>query len=79
MKTFKDFFNEQNVAGGANSVFGHSTAGAIGATGNQFPSQTDKGFNEGDFRLPKVLGASKGKNKRKKFVVQRRYLPGLGL
>jgi len=76
VKTFKDFYNEQNVAGGANSVFGTSTAGAIGATGNQFPSQTDRGFNEGDFRLPKVLGA-KRKKRKEKLTIQRRPLPGL--
>jgi len=68
---------EDMVAGGPNSVFGPGTAGEIGSSGNQFPSQNDKAYAPGDYRMPKVLGAKK--KKKFKFVVQRRPLPGLEL
>jgi len=69
---------EDIVAGGPNSAFGPGTAGSIGSFGNQFPSQNDKAYAPGDYRVPKVLGATK-KKKKFKFVVQRRPLPGLEL
>lgn len=69
---------EDVVAGGPASVFGPGTAGSIGSFGNQFPSQNDKAYAPGDYRMPKVLGATK-KKKKFKFVVQRRPLPGLEL
>lgn len=64
-----------NVAGGTGSVF---SAGAVsaGEFGNQFPSQNDKAYAPGDYRLPKILGAKK-KKKKTTFKVQRRPLPGL--
>lgn len=77
MITFNQFFNEMNVAGGAGSVFGPGTAGSIGAFGNQFPSQNDKAYNPGDFRIATALGAKRNKRGKRKIQVQRRALPGL--
>jgi len=47
-------FEASNVAGGTSNVFGGSVAGA-GAYGNQFPSQNDSAYAQGDARLPKIL------------------------
>lgn len=81
MITFIQYFNEQNVAGGSESVFGPGTQGAIGSFGNQFPSQNDAAYAPGapgDYRVPTVLGAKKGKRKKKRgILIQRRSLPGL--
>ena len=65
------------MAGGAGSAFGPGTAGSIGAFGNQFPSQNDKAYAPGDFRIPTALGAKKRKKGKLKIAVQRRALPGL--
>ncbi len=43
-----------NIGGGTSGVFGGSPAGA-GAYGNQFPSQNDAAYAQGDARLPKIL------------------------
>ena len=69
---------EQNVAGGAASVFGAGTGGAPGQFGNQFPSQNDSAYAPGDARVPKFLGSKKKKGKKGPFI-QRRPLPGLEL
>lgn len=74
MITFKQFFTEENVAGGVGSVFGPGTEGPIGFTGNQFPSQNDKAFAPGDARVPFALGAKKKKKKKEKVLIQRRNL-----
>lgn len=72
-QAFYKALNEMNVAGGATSVFGTVDSGA---TGGSFPGHQDN-YAPGDSRVPKVLGA--GKKKKKKFLVQRRPLPGLML
>ena len=80
MITFIQYFNEQNVAGGSDGVFGPGTRGAIGSFGNQFPSQNDAAYAPEDYRVATVLGAKKDKNKRKRkrnMPIQRRSLPGL--
>lgn len=80
MITFKQYFNEQNVAGGPGSVFGPGTAGPIGSFGNQFPSNNDNAYNPDDMRIPYVLGSKKskkGKKKKNKVLIQRRALPNL--
>ena len=77
MITFNQFCSEMNVAGGAGSVFGPGTAGSIGAFGNQFPSQNDKAYAPGDFRIPTALGVKKKKKRKQKIPVQRRALPSL--
>lgn len=90
MITFQQFFCEENMAGGAGSVFGAGTEGAIGSFGNQYPSQNDKAYAPGDSRMLSpagpigaVLGAKKMKGKknkkRVKLRIQRRPLPGLSL
>jgi hypothetical protein len=69
-----------NVAGGVGAVTGPTTSGNYG---NQFPSQNDSAYAQGDARVPSILGSKtvKGKRKRKKnrVLVQRRsiYLPGM--
>jgi len=73
MITFKQYIEEENVAGGAGSVFGPGTSGPVGSFGNQFPSQNDKAYAPGDARIPKILGAKK-KKKKDKFLIQRRTL-----
>ena len=66
---------EQNVAGGAASVFGAGSAGGPGQSGNQFPSQNDSAYAPGDARFPKILG-SKRRGKKRKGFIQRRSFPG---
>ena len=69
----------------ASTVMGGPNGQPAGSTGNQFPANNDKGYNPGDARIAKPLGAKivrTGKNKRKsklKIPVQRRsiYLPGM--
>jgi len=60
MKKFEFIFNrilqENNVAGGLNSVFGTINTGEYG---NQFPSQNDSAYNKGDARVAKILGGKK--------------------
>jgi len=71
MKTYKQFYEDVT----SSTAFGSA---ATGATGNQFPSQSDKGYAPGDARLPSFLGLKKikRKGKGKKFAVpmQRRKL-----
>lgn len=45
-------FEATNVAGGGSGVFGSVNNGAFG---NQFPSQNDGAYAQGDARLPKIL------------------------
>ena len=81
MKTFIQYYREQNIAG---------PGGALGSytdTGGAFPGTGDAGFNPGDNRslspygpAGAVLGAKTEKKKKTskvKFKVQRRPLPGL--
>lgn len=75
---FLKTLNEDNVAGGAGSVFGPGTLDAIGSFGNQFPSQNDSAYAPNDARIPKALGLKK-KGKKIKLKIQRRPLPGLEL
>jgi len=75
---FLELIGEENLAGGPGSVFGAGSIQPIGDAGNQFPSQNDNAYAPGDSRIPKVLGAKKGK-KKNKIVYQRRPLPGLEL
>ena len=69
-----------NVAGGVGAVTGPTTSGNYG---NQFPSQNDSAYAQGDARVPSIIGskAFRGKKKRKKsrVPVQRRsiYLTGM--
>ena len=76
-KAFNNLLEEDNVAGGAGSAFGPGTDGPIGSFGNQFPSQNDKAYAPGDFRIPTALGAKKKKKSKQKIPMQRRALPGL--
>jgi len=80
MITFKQYFNEENMAGGPGSVFGPGTAGPIGSFGNQFPSNDDDAYAPGDARMPFALGAKKKKKKKKNkknILIQRRAFPNL--
>jgi hypothetical protein len=45
-------FEASNTAGGSSGVFGSVNNGAFG---NQFPSQNDSAYAQGDARLPKIL------------------------
>jgi hypothetical protein len=69
MNLFEQAFNkiitEDNVAGGAGSVFGAGPTGSMGSTGNQFPAQNDKGYAPGDARVPSFLGSVNDKRKKK--------------
>lgn len=65
----------------ASTAFGPN---ATGDTGNQFPAQNSKGYNDGDNRpidpYKAILGVKKKKKKsqkKTKFPVQRRSFPGL--
>lgn len=68
-KTFYRLLNEDITA---STAFGTVDAGA---TGNQFPSQNSRGYNNGDNRpidpAKIVLGSKRRKNKRK-IPIQRR-------
>jgi hypothetical protein len=78
-------------AGGnmASTVMGGPNGQPAGSTGNQFPADNDKGYNENDARIATLVGAKivkpgkgKGKSKTKpkvKVPIQRRsiYLPGM--
>jgi hypothetical protein len=75
---FLQVLEEDMTSGGPGSAFGPGTAQAPGASGNQFPSQNDRAYAPGDYRIPKILGAKK-KNGKKQFFIQRRPLPGLTL
>jgi len=74
MITFKQYFNEQNVAGGTGSVFGPGNAAPIGSTGGSFPATGDTAFAPGDYRLPKILGAKTLKKKKKSYIQRRPFI-----
>ena len=71
MQTFKQFHEDMT----SSTAFGPA---ATGATGNQFPSQTDAGYAPGDARIPTYIGAKRVKRKGKKrklaIPMQRRKL-----
>jgi len=73
---FLRVLQEDVVAGGANSAFGHGTQVPIGGLGNQFPSQNDIAYAPGDARMPKILGFKK---KKRKNIFLRRRLSNSGL
>jgi hypothetical protein len=69
----------------ASTVMGGPNDQPAGSTGNQFPSDNDKGYNPGDARIAALIGAKvikpgKGRRRTKtKVPIQRRsiYLPGM--
>lgn len=78
MITFKQFYNEQNVAGGPGSAFGPGTAGSIGSFAGAFPASGDSAYAPGDYRIPRILGAKKLKKKgKRKMPIQRRPFIGM--
>jgi len=78
MITFKQFYSEQNVAGGPGSAFGPGTAGSIGSFAGAFPASGDSAYAPGDYRIPSVLGAKRSKKKNKKKIpMQRRSFIGM--
>jgi hypothetical protein len=77
-KKFLKVLAEDNVAGGASSVFGSGTSSPVGSSGNQFPSQNDSAYAPGDARIPFPLGATgTRKNKKKKIKIHRRLRIGI--
>lgn len=83
MKTFLQFYREQNTAGPGGAL------GSWASTGGDFPASGDTGYAPGDARALSPYGPAgavlgrkiKGKKKSKlpqvKLRIQRRPLPGL--
>lgn len=67
MNTFNDLYQQ---------ILEDNTAGPGGVFGNYQQSQfsSDSLYAPGDARIPKVLGAKKTKNKKRKIPIQRRNL-----